>query len=130
MANPVIHFEVQADDIERAKKFYEKTLDWSITQIMTADKGGMDYWGITTRSDGMPGINGGLYRRTPERVVGTFDCTILVPDIDSAVIAVKKNGGTISREKNEIAGVGFFASCIDTEGNTFGLMQATDWKPL
>lgn len=129
MANPVIHFEIQADDIDRAKKFYEKALGWKVEQMMTAEKGGMDYWGLTTRPDGSPGINGGMYKRTPDNKLNTYDCTVLVPDIDAAVSAVKKNGGTIRREKDEIKGVGWFAACTDTEGNRFGLMQSTEWKP-
>jgi len=42
---------------------------------------------------------------------------------------VKTNGGVITKEKDEIPGVGWFAGAKDTEGNRFGLMQATDWQP-
>jgi predicted enzyme related to lactoylglutathione lyase len=63
MDNPVVHFEIQADDIARAKTFYEQTFGWKINQMMTKEEGGMDYWGLTTRPDGTPGINGGLYQR-------------------------------------------------------------------
>jgi uncharacterized protein len=129
MANRVIHFEIQADDIDRAKKFYEKALGWKVEQIMKKENGPMDYWGITTGPDGTPGINGGMYQRAQERKLTTFDCTILVKDIDTAVQAVKKNGGNIRQEKMELKGVGWFAGCIDTEGNAFALMQATEWKP-
>ena len=127
--NRVIHFEIQADNIDRAKKFYEKTLGWKIEQAMTKDKGGMDYWMITTGNDG-PGINGGMYERsTSDEKFTLFDCTITVPDLDKAVAAVKANGGTITKEKGEIKGVGWFASAKDPEGNRFGLMQATEWQP-
>lgn len=127
MSNPVVHFEIQADDISRAKAFYEKTFGWKVEQMMKKEEGGMDYWGLTTRPDGTPGINGGLYQR-PEEKLTTFDCTIQVADIDKAIADVKANGGTIRQEKGEIPGVGFFAGAIDTEGNRFGLMQPTDWK--
>jgi uncharacterized protein len=134
MNNRVIHFEVQADNIERAKKFYEKALGWKIDKIMKAGDvgaGGMDYWGITTGKD-VPGINGGMYQRPKEDMDKHFvyDCTVQVADIDKAVEAVKANGGTITREKSEIPHVGWFASAKDTEGNKFGLMQATEWKPM
>jgi predicted enzyme related to lactoylglutathione lyase len=128
MSNPVVHFEIQADDINRAKNFYEKVLGWKIEQMMTKEKGGMDYWGLTTRPEGQPGINGGLYERPKDEKLNTFDCTVQVADIDKAVEAVKKNGGKITREKGEIPGVGWFARAVDTEGNIFGLMQATNWK--
>ena len=129
-SNRVIHFEVQADDIERAKGFYEKVFDWKIEKIMEADdKGGMDYWGLTTGLDGTPGINGGMYQRSKDNVVHTYDCTITVDDIDKAIEMVKENGGEIRSGKNEIPNVGWFARVTDTEGNCFGIMQPTGWKP-
>jgi hypothetical protein len=130
MANRVIHFEVQADDVERAKSFYEKTFGWKIEKLMSADEqGGMDYWGLTTGPADTPGINGGLYQRPNDRKLHTYDCTITVDDLDKAIEAVKANGGKIRQEKGEIKEVGWFAGGIDTEGNSFGLMQPTDWKP-
>ncbi len=133
-ANRVIHFEIQADDVDRAKKFYEKTFGWKIKPMMKADdKGRMDYWGVTTGSDGTPGINGGLYQRPADEKIYTYDCTIMVEDIDKAIADVKKGGGKIrtektGKEKDEIPGVGWFAGGLDTEGNKFGLMQPTGWQ--
>ena len=125
--NRVVHFEIQADDVARAKAFYEKTFDWKIAPLMTKEQGGMDYWGLTTGAEGTPGINGGMYQRTPENVLKTYDCTLEVADIDAAVAAVKANGGTITKEKSEIPGVGWLAGALDTEGNKFGMMQPTGW---
>lgn len=129
MANRVIHFEIQADDVDRAKKFYEDVFGWKIEKMMSEDQGGMDYWGLETGPEGTPGINGGLYKRPEERKLYTYDCTIMVEDIDKAIEGVKKNGGKIRQEKSEIPGVGWFSGGIDTEGNTFGIMQPTEWKP-
>ena len=128
--NRVIHFEIQADGVERAKTFYEKVLGWEIAQMMKKEEGGMDYWGVTTGKD-TPGINGGLYQRPVEadKKFYLYDCTIEVPDLDAAIDAVKANGGSITREKSEIPNVGFFAGALDTEGNRFGLMQPTGWQP-
>jgi len=128
MANRVIHFEIQADDVARAKTFYEKALGWEITQMMTAEQGGMDYWGLKTGSDGTPGINGGLYKRGADNKLFTYDCTVMVDNLDKAIEDVKKYGGTIKGEKMEIPGVGWFANGFDTEGNKFGLMQPTEWE--
>ncbi|MEI7498255.1 MAG: VOC family protein [Candidatus Falkowbacteria bacterium] len=128
--NRVTHFEVQADDIERAKKFYQETFGWKIENWMSAAKGDpMDYWGLVSgEPDKGPGINGGLYQRPPDNKLYTFDCTIQVDDIDKAIEAVKKNGGIITREKMELKNIGWFASCKDTEGNRFALMQSTNKK--
>ncbi len=126
--NRVVHFEIQADDIDRAKKFYENVLGWKIDQMMKKEEGGMDYWGITT-GDSVPGINGGLYKReTASESFYLYDCTVEVADIDKAIADVKANGGTITREKGEIPGVGIFAGAKDTEGNRFGMMQSTGWN--
>lgn len=124
--NRVTHFEIQADNLERAKKFYQTVFGWKVEQWMSKEKDGMDYWGFITGKS-MPGINGGLYdRSTSENKFYLFDCTIDVANIDKAVEAVKANGGTIIKEKSEIAGVGWFASAKDTEDNRFGLMQAIE----
>lgn len=128
--NRVIHFEIQADDVDRAKKFYENVFDWKIDKAMSAsDTGGMDYWMIVTGQEGTPGINGGMYKRPPEKKITTYDCTVMVSDIDEAIAAVRQNGGTITQDKGEIQGVGLFAGGLDTEGNKFGIMQPTAWKP-
>lgn len=122
--NRVTHFEVQADDVSRAKKFYENVFGWKIEPWMTEENGGMDYWGLMT-GEGQ-GINGGLYERPKDgEKIYYYDCTIEVADIDAAIEAVKTNGGKILKEKMEIPGVGLFAGAADTEGNHFGMMQAT-----
>ena len=128
--NRVIHFEIQADDVSRATNFYKNVFGWKIEQMMTNDKGGMDYWGITTAESG-PGINGGMYQRPAEKddKYYLYDCTVDVVDLDKAIEAVKANGGTITKEKAEIPEVGWFAGAKDTEGNRFGLIQPTGWKP-
>lgn len=127
--NRVVHFEIQADDVKRARNFYQSILGWKIEQVMTADQGGMDYWMIETGEG--PGINGGLYQRPPseDEKFYLYDCTIQVEDLDKVVESVKQNGGVITRDKMMIPGVGWFAGAKDTEGNRLGLMQATDWKP-
>lgn len=93
--------------------------------MMKKEDGGMDYWGIDTGEG--PGINGGMYQRTPENIIHTYDCTVMVQDIDKAMADIKANGGKITKEKSEIPHVGFFASALDTEGNKFGIMQPTEW---
>jgi predicted enzyme related to lactoylglutathione lyase len=124
----IIHFEIQADDIERASKFYQNVLGWKLEQMMTKEKDGMDYWGITTGESG-PGINGGLYRREDgDEDFRLFDCTALVEDIDKSVEELLKNGGQIIKAKSEIPHVGWFVTAKDTEGNRFGLMQPTEWQ--
>jgi predicted enzyme related to lactoylglutathione lyase len=126
MSNRPIHFDIQAEDPERAKSFYEKTFGWKVEK---APMGGeMDYWMVDTGTG--PGIGGGMSRKgTGNDFSDRFDCTIIVPDIDKALEEVKANGGQVTMEKSELKGVGWFARCRDTENNKFGLMQGTDWQP-
>ena len=135
MNNRPIHFEVQADDAARAKKFYENALGWKIEKSGMPGVG-MDYWTVETapKDSKEPGINGGIYQRkdNPMRKLNSFDCTILVDDMDKVLAAIKANGGTVQpwegKEKWEMKGLGWFSRATDTEGNTFGLLQATEWK--
>lgn len=132
MENRVTHFEVQADDIKRAQDFYQNVFGWKIEKWMDADDhGGMDYWGLITGTE-VPGIDGGLYKRTADKKIYTYDCTISVANIDEAIDKVKQNGGMIREGKMELKGVGWFAGCTDTEGNMFSLMQSTmdPMKPI
>lgn len=123
--NRVVHFEIQADDVSRAEDFYKKVFGWKMKMMPKVDKEDEDYIQITTGPEGTPGINGGLYERPVNHQVHAFHCTIGVPDIDKAILAINKSGGIIRSAKNKIPGIGWVASAIDTEGNSFGLIQET-----
>src|ERR1700733_1056650 len=132
MSNRPIHFEVQADNAERAKKFYEKALGWKIDKSSMPGVS-MDHWKIKTGEGA--GVDGGLHQRkdNPSRKLISFDCTVLVDDMDKVIAAIKAGGGNIEpwegKEKWEMKGLGWFSRAVDTEGNVFGLLQATDWQP-
>lgn len=113
----VIHFEIPADDPERAIAFYQNVFGWKIQKW----EGPMDYWLISTGPEEEPGIDGGLGHRTdPE--TGTEN-TIGVENLDEYVEMVEAHGGKVIRPKSAVPGVGWLAYCQDTEGNRFGLMQ-------
>jgi predicted enzyme related to lactoylglutathione lyase len=113
----VIHFEIPASDPERAVNFYKKAFGWKIERW----PGPMDYWLVTTGTDGTPGINGGLLRKQAP-TVGTTN-TIGVESVDSAVAAVQSAGGKLVTPKMSIPTIGCFAYCEDSEGNLFGVLQ-------
>ena len=133
MTNRVIHFDIQADKPERAKEFYEKVFNWKLQKSMSAGENGMDmdWWSVTTGPDGTPGINGGMSIRPKKKndQLYAYHCTIMVEDIGKTIKNIKESGGKIEDEKMEIKGVGWFVGAVDTEGNMFGVMQPTDWKP-
>ena len=124
----VVHFDIQADDPERAIAFYEAVLGWKFQKW----DGPMEYWLVETGPEDAAGINGGLARRpqgvaapggAETRAPGAFECTVDVPSADDAAVAVEKNGGTVLNPKAPIPGVGWLVQCRDTEGNSFSMMQ-------
>jgi predicted enzyme related to lactoylglutathione lyase len=119
----VIHFEIHADDPDRAVKFYQTVLGW---QFQKWD-GPMEYWIVITGPNEQPGINGGLMRRQPGQsgnAVIAYVCTVDVPSVDGHVKKALAAGGSVALPKMPIPGMGWLAYCKDTEGNIFGMMEA------
>jgi uncharacterized protein len=113
----VVHFEIGADDPDRALKFYERVFGWT---AQTWD-GPQSYWVLTTGPDSQPGINGGMMRR--DALIPPTVNIIDVPDVDAYCERVQSSGGRVSHPKSGVTGVGWVAYCEDTEGNTFGIIQ-------
>ena len=119
----VVHFEIQAENPERAVAFYSTVFGWKIQRW-----GEQEYWLLTTGAEGSRGINGAIVRRRgPEPVdrqeVNAFVCTIDVPALDDFIAAALKAGATMALAKMAIPTIGWLAYCKDTEGNIFGMMQ-------
>lgn len=119
----VVHFEIHADDPQRAVNFYQDIFGWQITKW----DGPEDYWLVITGPDSEPGINGALLRR-PQLVNGdgviAYVCTIDVPSLDDTIAKITARGGTLALPKMAVPGVGWLAYYKDTEGNVFGVMQS------
>jgi predicted enzyme related to lactoylglutathione lyase len=113
----VIHFEIPADNAERAIKFYGEVFGWQFQKW----EGPQEYWLIKTGQDDQPGINGGLVRR--QQPGGGTVNTIGVESVDKFVAAVENKGGKKAVPKMVIPGVGYVAYCTDPEGNTFGIFE-------
>ncbi len=116
-----IHFEIPADDPERAAAFYRDVFGWKFEKW---DGGPMPYWLITTGGNGEPGIDGGLLPR-PHPGASTVN-TVGVASVDESVKAIESKGGRNVVPKLAIPGMGWLAYCTDPEGNTFGIMQADE----
>ena len=119
-----IHFEIHADDPQRAIDYYSALFDWRFQKW----EGAMPYWLVTTGADGTRGINGGLLPRrggTPANgaVVNAWVCTVDVDSVDDAVQRSGTLGGTLAMSKMALPGVGWLAYVTDPEGNILGLLQ-------
>jgi uncharacterized protein len=120
----VIHFEVPADDEERARKFYSKVFGWqfnvmpemnyALVSTTDVDKNGM----VTT-----PGtVNGGMAKRGNH--VKAPVITINVDSIDQTLQTIEKHGGKILQKRMDLpGGMGSTGYFVDSEGNTIGLWQ-------
>jgi predicted enzyme related to lactoylglutathione lyase len=126
----VVHFDISAEDVERAIQFYESIFGWKFTKW----EGPMAYWLISTGPQDEPGIDGGLSKRKGTDAPGTdapgMDAqvtnTIEVESIDQILDKIVKAGGKIIQPKGAIPGVGYFAQCTDTEGTIFGVMESDE----
>jgi uncharacterized protein len=125
MAN-IAHFMIPADNVDRAKHFYQALLGWKIEP--TGNTGDpammaqMQYHDIITGTAKEGQLNtGGLYKRHMDENLLTF---VEVMDIDGVLANVEKLGGRIMLPKEYIRGVGLTAMIQDSEGNAIGL-----WKP-
>jgi hypothetical protein len=112
----VIHFEIPADDPNRAVEFYSKVFGWKIEKW-----GPQDYWLAMAGKEDEPGINGAI---SPRAQLPVTTNTISVPSIDEFTEKITKAGGKVVTPKMPIPGVGYMAYCVDTEGNSFGIMQS------
>jgi len=128
MANRVIHFEIQAEDIERAKGFYGDVFGWQFQDWPMPD--GSSYVGVMTaeKDSKEPGINGGILKRpcpAPALEQGTnaFTCSVQVEDYDSIEKKILAEGGKVALPKFAIPGMAWQGYYIDTEGNTFGIHE-------
>jgi hypothetical protein len=124
MSGKVVHFEIPAEDVDRARKFYKGAFGWRMnplpelkyTMVETVELG-------PDRMPKEPGaINGGMMKR--EGPVNGPVITIAVDDIDKALKTVEKLGGKVVQKKVTVGDMGFSAYFKDPEGNIMGLWQA------
>ncbi|TAH35521.1 MAG: VOC family protein [Planctomycetota bacterium] len=129
MDHTVVHFEIPADNPERAVRFYQELFGWNIQKW--ASEGGPEYWLVSTvpmdqkGQPQRPGVNGGLMRRqNPGHVPVNY---ISVENVDEYAKKAKRLGAEEVVPKMPVQGMGWFVWLKDTEGNVFGIWQ-TDEK--
>jgi len=119
----VVHFEIHADDPQRAAHFYQDIFGWQINRV----GGPQDYWLATTGARDEPGIDGAILKRMQPvngDAVIAYVCTIDVPSVDEYLTKITAHGGTLALPKMAVPQVGWLAYAKDSEGNVFGILQA------
>jgi predicted enzyme related to lactoylglutathione lyase len=116
MPRPV-HFEIPADNPERAIQFYSRVFGWKFNKW----GGPVEYWLITTGEPEEPGINGGLLKRQDPNQPCVN--TVTVANVDEWLRTIEEAGGVCVLPKMTVSGICWLAYCKDTEGHIFGIMQ-------
>ena len=118
-----IFFEIQADDVQRATKFYTTVFDWKMNRNPGVP---IEYYDIETGDS-----RGGLLQRpvqAPSLEQGTnaFVCSLEVDNFDATAAKIMSNGGQVALEKFPVVGRCWQGYFIDTEGNTFGIFEVDE----
>jgi predicted enzyme related to lactoylglutathione lyase len=128
--NPVVHFEMPAENRKRMAEFYTKAFGWK-TEQLGPEMG--EYIVVTTSEADAKGrpknpgmINGGFYQKTDDPNTHHPSVVIAVDDIKQSIEKVKKSGGKILGKPMEIPGIGMWVSFIDTEGNRLSILQPSN----
>lgn len=123
MADKVVHFELPADNVERAQDFYRRAFGWSVSS-----QPGMGYTLLGTAPSGKDGaptepgaINGGMLER--QKPILSPVITIEVDSIDESLKRIETLGGRVVRGKQPVGNIGYAAYFADSEGNVLGLWQ-------
>lgn len=125
MSRPV-HFEIHADDVERAKTFYAEVFGWQFQDW--SEVAGTPYFGaVTGAGEGEPGIDGAIMARRGELAPGApvngAVLTLGVADFDACAVKILAAGGVEAMPKYALPGMAWQGYFLDTESNVFGIHQ-------
>lgn len=123
--NPVVHFEMPAENRDRMAEFYTNVFGWEAKKL-GSDMGNYVTVSTTETENGhpkMPGaINGGFYPKT-DGMSKYPSLVIAVDNINESMKQITDAGCKILGEPVEIPGIGDYVSFIDTEGNRVSILQ-------
>lgn len=125
--NPVVHFEMPAEDRKRMADFYSKVFGWE-AKFMGEEMGNYVTVATTDTDENgrptVPGtINGGFYPKNENMPNNCPSLVISVDNIKESVKAVSQSGGNVLGEPVNIPGIGLYVSFRDTEGNVCSILQ-------
>lgn len=112
MPNPVVHWEIAVNDLEKSKQFYTQLFDWQV------DTNNPLNYGLTKTG----GLNGGLFPR-PQGVPNYVTFYVAVGDIDASLQKAVALGGKLIIPRMPIPGIGEFGMFADPDGNMIGVFK-------
>jgi uncharacterized protein len=112
------HFAINADDVQRAKHFYEGVFGWNFSPW-----GPPDYYQIKNAGDGLLGALQERRTIAAEARATSFETSFGVENLKATIAAIEAAGGKIAMQPYRIEGVGELIYFEDTEGNLVGAMQ-------
>jgi len=122
----IVYFQIPSDDIERSKEFYNHLFGWKIDKFPeSSTPEGMENWMVTTTDDkGNNALGGGMSKRQmPQQHMTNF---IDVKSVDEYSSKVEELGGKVVVPKTAVPGMGYYAVCVDTENNSFGIFESNE----
>lgn len=117
MKHTIVHFEIPADDVERAKKFYSELFGWEFS----APPGFEEYWVFDTGDPEQDAGGGLMARQAPGQGIVHY---IQVESVADYVTKVQTLGGQVIFPRSPVPGMGWFAQFLDTEGNCFAIWES------
>ncbi len=112
------HFAINADDVQRARTFYETVFGWTFEPW-----GPPDFYQIRNAGEGVLGALQGRRELAPGVRMTGYEVTLGVEDIKATIAAVEAGGGKILMQPFRLEGVGELMFVQDPEGNLVGAMQ-------
>jgi len=121
----IAYFEIPADNVDRAKQFYQSLLGWKIEPTTAGVDPEMvaatQYHDVIMGEPQEGTIHmGGMYRRQMSEPITSH---VMVENLEEVLAKVEKLGGKIVTPTMDMQSVGLDAIIQDTEGNTIGLWQ-------
>jgi predicted enzyme related to lactoylglutathione lyase len=116
MPGTIVHFELPSADADRASGFWGGLFGW---QIGASVMGDFDYRMLEAGAG-----QGGAIMQSDKAGSGLV-VYFGTDDIDASVAKVRELGGS-AEDKQPVPTHGWFASCKDTEGNSFSLWQVDE----
>jgi hypothetical protein len=118
MAAKFRHLALNADDVQRAKAFYESVFGWTFEPW-----GPPDYYQVKNAGGGLICALQGRRELKPGAKMLGFEATMGVEDIAATIATVEAAGGKAVTAPIYIEGVGRLVYFEDPEGNLVGVMQ-------